>query len=97
VTTTVTGNVGIDTLFTDMNVQAGTWYRIWVGDETGTGGEYIDTKKYNKYGNGWIAAEDLSRVTLTAPESGKSIEFWIRAWNRSTGILPWEHWSIANH
>ncbi len=96
VTTSVTGDLPFDQMFSDMNVSPGTWYRLWLGNAVGTSGDFIDTTEYYAGGNGWIRSEDLGKITFPAPESDHSIELWVQVYTDNSGIKGWEHWPVTN-
>ncbi len=94
VATTVTGDTALDQIFTNANVDNGTWYQVWLGDGDGSG-QYLNTPT----GNGWIRpAEDgggLSGTTFPAADLGQYKEMWVRTWTETHQYTDWEHWTVT--
>ncbi|MCP4021012.1 MAG: trypsin-like serine protease [Desulfobacteraceae bacterium] len=96
ITTEVSGDTLLQNIFTDENTSSNTWYRVWIGNNTGTSGSYLDTTTLKTgAGLGWVRESDLDDISYSPGVSGTSEEFWLRSWNQEAGDLGWEHWTIT--
>lgn len=95
VRTQVTDDTTMDKMFNVENLSSNDWLRIWVGNEEGTSGQYLDTSAVNAYGNGWVQVDDLASLTFKAAFPGESKELWVTTWDEETGYAGWEHWGVT--
>ena len=91
VTENVEGDTALNEMFNVENAGPDTWLRIWIENESGTGGSYLDTE----YGEGWVKVSDYGNERFIAAEVGLSREIWVTTWSSDTGYSGWEHWIVS--
>ena len=74
-------------LFVD-DAQTATWYRLWVGNEEGTSGNFVDTSDFNDEARGWIAAEDLDQLLVDYAQADDDV-LWVQEYNAADGKSDW--------
>lgn len=79
-------------LFTDSDDDT-TWYRLWTGNEAGTEGAFVDTFAFNRFGNGWIEADDLSSLLADYAQYDDTT-LWVQTYSETDGAGDWESGSI---
>ena len=93
--TIIAKNTPMDQMFTDFDVSANTWYRLWIGDAAGVAGEYVDTSGLNEYGEGWVKPENLASLIFSLNDAGNDL--WVQTFVQETGIKNWEHWTVKQN
>lgn len=105
VTKEVTGTTQLSDMFSDSNVESGTWYQIWISQSDGTSGTYADFSSTLDYGldgdgvpwaaQGWVQDSDLDQADYDpAMYSGDTI--WIRTYTPTAGYTGWEGWTVSD-
>lgn len=92
ITSIIDQDTTMDQMFTDFDVSTNTWYRLWIGDSTGTTGDYVDTSALNRFGNGWVKPENLSNLTFSLADTGNDL--WVQTFVEDTKIKQWENWTV---
>ena len=79
-------------LFVD-DAQTATWYRLWVGNEEGTSGNFVDTSDFNDEARGWIAAEDLDQLLVDYAQADDDV-LWVQEYNDTDGKSDWVYGQV---